>query len=414
MSLPAPPDWTSVREARGHILSRIVPVAGTERVAVDEALWRVLAADMVAPFAVPGFDNSAMDGFLCHFSDVGGGDVVLPVVGAAFAGAPFEGGFDVGACIKVMTGARVAGGGDTVVPREMTVAQEDGRVLVRADARRRAGDHVRRAGEDLQEGGVALATGRCLRPADLGLLASIGQETVSVWRRPVVAFFSTGDEVRTQGERLRVGEVYDSNRHTLRAMIRRLGFGELDLGVVRDDRGALGEAFDRAAKEADVVVTSGGVSVGEADHVRAVLAERGEVLFWKVAMRPGRPLAYGKVGGTDFFGLPGNPVSVMVCFYQFVLPAVWLRGGCSAPPVAPTFYARTMTAIRKPLGRTDFQRGVLGVDERGEPCVTVTGDQGSGILSSMSRADAFIVLPDEIGKVSAGDWVCVQPFDGLV
>ena len=329
--------------------------------------------------------------------------MVLPVVGAAFAGAPFEGGFDVGACIKVMTGARVAGGGDTVVPREMTVAQEDGRVLVKGDAKRRAGDHVRRAGEDLQEGGVALATGRCLRPADLGLLASIGQETVSVWRRPVVAFFSTGDEVRTQGEPLKVGEVYDSNRHTLRAMIRRLGFGELDLGVVRDDRGALGEAFDRAAKEADVVVTSGG-GVGGGRRIMCARCWRsaGRCCFGRWRCGQGGRWRMGRLGGLIFFGLPGNPVSVMACFYQFVLPAVWLRGGCSVPPVAPTFYARTMTAIRKPLGRTDFQRGVLGVDERGEPCVTVTGDQGSGILSSMSRADAFIVLPDEVGAVSAG------------
>lgn len=414
--------WTSVADARRKILTDIVAVDGVVSSPVTDALLRVIAEDIIAPFNVPGHDNSAMDGFACRLSDVAGGgggngDAMLRVVGAAFAGHPFNGGFAAGECVKIMTGAPLPAGTEIVIPQEETSDAGGGNVLIRAAPKRRAGTHMRLAGEDLASGETALAAGSLCLPAEIGLLASLGIET-AMFKRPLrVAFFSTGDEVRAGGSplaKLARGDVYDSNRHTLRAMLQRMGFDAIDFGIVGDERQALADALGRAAADADVIITSGGASVGEADHIRAVLAELGEVRFWKVAMRPGRPLAYGKIGNTDFFGLPGNPVSVMVCFYQFVREALWKRAGRSGGTTLPTFPAITTTPLRKAPGRMEFQRGVLSQTKDGENLVTVTGDQGSGILSSMTRANCFIVLPDDCGGVAAGEKVQVQMFEGIV
>ena len=400
-------------EARRRILAGVAPLAQAETLPLAAAHMRVLAREVVAPFDVPGHDNSAMDGFACCWEDVRGGEVTLPIAGEAFAGHPFAGGLAPGACVKIMTGAQLPAGCDVVVPQEET-APADAGIRIHANEKRRQGQHLRRAGEDLRAGEVALPAGTLCHAAQVGLLASLGLAEVAVWRQLRVAFFSTGDEVRQVGEKLGSSDVYDSNRHTLRAMIERMGFAALDFGVVRDDYDALAAVVDKAAGDADVIVTSGGASVGEADHIRGVLAARGEVLFWKVAMRPGRPLAYGKVGGADFFGLPGNPVSVMVCFYQFVRQALWKRagrtGGCE-PPLLP---AVTATELKKVPGRMEFQRGWLEADAQGGYRVSVTGDQGSGILSSMVRGNCFIVLPPECDRVAAGDTVSVQPFEALL
>jgi molybdopterin molybdotransferase len=287
-------------------------------------------------------------------------------------------------------------------------------VTIGAGAVGKAGQNRRFAGEDVKRGAVVFGTGQPLNPAELGMLASLGVNEVPVYRRLRVAFFSTGDELRAIGQPLGAGEIYDSNRYTLHGMLTRLGCDVLDMGVVRDEPDALERGFAAAAAAADVVITSGGVSVGEADFVKQLLDRLGEVLFWKIAMKPGRPLAYGRIGTAHFFGLPGNPVSVMVTFYQFVREALLVLQGRRGVTAMPTFAARLGAPIRKAPGRTEFQRGVLEPDPAGGYTVRTTGDQGSGILSSMSRANCFIVLPADCGDVAAGATVQVQPLEGLI
>lgn len=409
-----PAQWASVSEARQRILSAIRPVQEQSAQPLGEALNAVLAEDIKAPFDVPGHDNSAMDGFACRLADVCGDGATLRVAGSARAGHPCDHALQDGECVKIMTGAKLPPRCEIVVPQEETEALADDKVRIEKNAARRHGQHMRAAGEDLKKGATALAAGTLCQPAHIGLLASLGLASAPVHRRLRVAFFSTGDEVRRAGEALGSSDVYDSNRHTLRAMIERMGFAALDFGVVADNYAQLADTVDKAAASADAIITSGGASVGEADHIRTVLAERGEVLFWKVAMRPGRPLAYGKIGETDFFGLPGNPVSVMVCFYQFVREALWRRAGRRGDLHLPLLTAATATDLRKVPGRMEFQRGVLQAQADGGYSVRVTGDQGSGILSSMAQANCFIVLPPDCERVQAGDPVSVQLFEGLV
>ena len=411
-----PAGMTSVAEAREFILSRVVPIAADpESVALSAACGRVLAEDVCAPFNVPGHDNSAMDGFACRAADLSARDeTVLQVAGAAFAGSPFAGGFQAGQCVKIMTGAVLPPDADIVIPKEETKNAADGAVTI-LPARRKAGLNARRAGEDLQKGKTALAAGTLLGAAEIGLLGSLGFAQAPVRRKLRVAHFSTGDELRSAGEELAEGEVYDSNRRVIGAMLARMGAEAIDLGVVGDDQRLLSAAFDSAAEQADAIVTSGGASVGEADFIRDILSRRGEVLFWKVAMRPGRPLAYGKVNGADFFGLPGNPVSVVVCFCQFVRDALWKRAGRAGDVSIPMFPATAGEDLRKSQGRMEFQRGILRRAEKsGAWTVRSTGDQGSGILSSVTRANCFIVLEEERGKVAAGETVLVQPFEGIL
>jgi molybdopterin molybdotransferase len=281
-------------------------------------------------------------------------------------------------------------------------------------AGQKTGQNVREAGEDLKAGSVALSKGRLVRPADLGLIASLGVGEVAVYRPLRVAFFSTGDELKSVGTVLGEGEIYDSNRYTIHGMLLRLGCEPLDMGVVRDDPKLLEEAFARAAANADVVITSGGVSVGEADFVKPMLGKLGEVVFWKIAMKPGRPLAYGKLGAAHFFGLPGNPVSVMVTFYQFVRDALLVLMGANPVEPVPTFRATCTTRLKKAPGRTEFQRGILSRDAAGTLVVKPTGEQGSGILKSMSEANCFIILDDATGNVEPGTAVEVQLLEGIV
>jgi molybdopterin molybdotransferase len=335
---------------------------------------------------------------------------VLREIGTAFAGRPLGGGVGPGQCVRVMTGAVMPAGADTVVIQEVIRAEGD-RIVVPSG--QKTGQHRRRAGEDLALGRVAIPAGRILRPADLGLLASLGLAEVTVRRRLRVAFFSTGDELASVGTPLKEGEVYDSNRYTLYGMLARLGVDLIDMGVVRDDPATLERAFLDAAAIADAVITSGGVSVGEADFTRDLLGRLGEVLFWKIAMRPGRPMAVGRIGGAHFFGLPGNPVAVMVTFYGFVRDALFALAGRTDDYALPVLQVPCATALRKKPGRTEFQRGIVARDADGQWSVRITGQQGSGVLRSMSEANCFIVLEHARGDVKAGDLVSVQLFEGL-
>ncbi len=408
------PDSMPVDRARALIGTFLRPVATVERVALRAALGRVLAVDVVSPLDVPGHDNSAMDGWAVRFADLlDGRETLLQRVGESYAGRPSPVVVGPRQCVRIFTGGVMPVGADTVVMQER--AREDGAgVHIAAGAVAKAGQNRRFAGEDLKAGEVVFAAGQRVHPAELGMMASLGIGEVSVYRRLRVAFFSTGDELRSIGTPLAAGEIYDSNRYTIYGMLERLGCEVIDMGVIGDAPDALETAFASAAAAADVVITSGGVSVGEADFVKALLDKLGEVLFWKIAMKPGRPLAYGRIGDAHFFGLPGNPVSVMVTFYQFVRDALLaLQGQRNLAPV-PTFKVPLAAPIRKAPGRTEFQRGILTGDAATGYTVRTTGDQGSGILSSMSRANCFIVLPAECGNVAAGELVDVQLLEGLV
>jgi molybdopterin molybdotransferase len=396
-------------------LERLVePVAQAEDVPIVEALGRVLAEDVVSPISVPPHDNSAMDGFAFDGTQlVADASLQLDVVGTALAGAAWQGSVGPGQCLKIMTGAILPAGLDTVVPQEFTRSAGSDRIEIPAGVLKR-GDNRREAGEDLMAGRPALLRGERLGPAACGLLASLGLPTVRVLRRLRVAYFSTGNEILSLGEPLREGAVYDSNRYTVRGLLQRLGCEVVDLGVVRDEPALLERAFRDAASKADAVITSGGVSVGEADFTKAMMKQLGDVAFWKIAMRPGRPMAVGRIGSSILFGLPGNPVAVMVTFLAFVRPALLRMMGCrdTAPP--PLLRARSLEAMRKKPGRTEYQRGIVSTAADGSLQVRTTGNQGSGVLSSMVQANGLVVLHHGQGNVAAGDAVDVMVFEGVV
>ena len=408
------PDALPVAKANEVIRSFVKPIAGVEKIPVRAALGRVLSADIVSPIDVPSHDNSAMDGYAVRNDDLGAGEpVTLTEIGTAYAGREFTAEVKRGECVRVMTGAVMPKNTDTVVIQEAVTANGK-RIAIPPG--QDPGQNRRLAGEDLHKGKPALHAGTLLRPAELGLIASLGIGEVSVRRKLKVAFFSTGDELVLVGKRLKAGEVYDSNRYTLWGMLTRLGCEVIDLGVVRDDPKKLEAAFRKAAAVADAVVTSGGVSVGEADFTKQMMAKLGEVVFWKIAMRPGRPMAFGRIcarGRSAFlFGLPGNPVAVMVTFYHFVRGALLTLMGRTDTDL-PLLRAKAETAMRKKPGRTEYQRGILEL-KNGEWSVRITGAQGSGILSSMSQANCFVVLAHQQGAVKAGDYVEVMVMDGLV
>ena len=410
------PDSLKVARAREVIRSLLVPIATNEKVAVRAALGRVLGADIISPLDVPAHDNSAMDGYALRHADLdAAGETRLHLAGSAYAGRQFEGTLGKRECVRIMTGAVMPQGTDTVVIQEIVAVEGD---QIRIPAGQRKGQNRRLAGEDLAAGKPVLKTGQPVGPAELGLIASLGLAEVAVRRRLRVAFFSTGDELASVGSVLKPGEVYDSNRYTLYGMLSRLGCDIIDMGVVRDDPASLEAALKSAAADADAIITSGGVSVGEADFIRDLLGKLGEVVFWKIAMKPGRPMAFGRIAhagnAAQFFGLPGNPVAVMVTFYQFVREALLALSGRSDDCVLPLLQVPCTAAIRKSPGRTEFQRGLLERDARGVYSVRPTGAQGSGVLRSMAEANCFIVLEHERGAVAPGDLVQVQLFDGLV
>jgi molybdopterin molybdotransferase len=395
-----------------------------ECIALDQAINRILAKDLLSPIDVPIADNSAMDGFAFHGDCLGNSEdlVTLQIIGTAYAGKPYEGVIARGECIKIMTGALMPGDCDTVIPQEFTESQNPANTLTVSFKQNRVkrGENRRLRGEDLQSGKPAITAGRLLRPSDLGLAASLGISELQVHRRLRVAILSSGDELRSLGQTLEAGNIYDSNRHSLIGLLKRLDLEIIDCGIVRDDPISLKSAFIDAASKADVLISSGGVSVGEADFTKQIMQELGDVGFWKIAMRPGRPMAFGilrPVQGSDhktlFFGLPGNPVAVMVTFYQFVRSALLQLNGASQtePPIVQ---AIADAPIRKRPGRTEYQRAILGRSPDGRPTVKLTGSQGAGILRSMSEANCFVILSHDQGNVEAGDWVDVALFDGLL
>ena len=420
MSAPEPlpdcyegdPDLLPPGEAMRRIRAHVRPVRATETVAVIDALGRVAARDVVSPMDVPGHTNSAMDGYACAGDSLPDAQPRwYEVAGTAYAGKPFTGRPGLSQAVRIMTGAVMPEGTDTVVMQEHVEVDGD---RVRIPPGARAGQHVRQAGEDLASGAVVVPRGRRLMPAEMGLLASLGIAEVEVFRTLRVAYFSTGDEIRPPGAPFEPGLVYDSNRFTMHGLLGRLGVEIVDFGIVPDRRDAVLDAFREASSRADVVLSSGGASTGEADYVREVLAELGQVGFWRIAIRPGRPLAFGFLGDAVFFGLPGNPVAVMVTFYQFVAPAIRAASGETESRPLPAVEARCTTRLRKKPGRVEYYRAVLERDGSGALVVRSTGKSGSGLLHTMSDANCFIVLPEDGTTVEPGATVAVQPFFGLM
>ena len=421
-------DFLSVTEARNAISTLIQDIQlqakrsdAMEKLPLKQCLGRILANDILSPINVPANDNSAMDGFAFNSKELKTDreQIHLRIVGTVYAGQTSVPPTQASECIKIMTGAMMPPDCDTVIPQEFTQLSDEGLITFAKDTVR-AGENRRLRGEDLQTGKPAIQQGRILKASDIGLAASLGIAELGVYQRIKVAILSSGDELCDMSEPLVPGKIYDSNRFSLHACLSRLGFEIMDCGIVRDTPEDLRHAFASASQKADVIISSGGVSVGEADFTKQIMDELGEVGFWKIAMRPGRPMAFGslkpispKTSPTVFFGLPGNPVAVMVTFYQFVRNALLQLNGALKPEI-PLVLVQSAEAIRKKSGRTEFQRGVLFRNSEGKLFVKSTGSQGAGILRSMSEANCFMILHHDQGNIAPGDWVDVEIFDGLL
>ena len=404
------PQALSAQDVLKFLTQLVNTVAETEEVEIFQSLGRIVADDVISPIDVPPHDNSAMDGFAFKGQQLSSAEnITLKVVGTALAGKAWQGQVKSGECVKIMTGAIMPDGLDTVIPQELcqSVTPES---IQFASHILKTGDNRRLRGEDIAKGKPALKQGARITPAAAGLLASLGLPKVSVYRTLRVAYFSTGDEILSLGEALREGAVYDSNRYTIAGLLKDLGCQMIDMGVVKDDPQLLENAFTKAAEHADAIITSGGVSVGEADFTKAMMKKLGDVVFWKIAMRPGRPMAVGRITqghrSAVLFGLPGNPVAVMVTFLAFVKPALLQMMGSTVSPT-PLMRARTQEVLRKKPGRTEYQRGIVTRNADGELEVITTGNQGSGVLSSMVQANALIVLQHTQSTAQVGDWVDV-------
>ncbi|TKB47397.1 molybdopterin molybdotransferase MoeA [Thalassotalea mangrovi] len=403
----ASPQLLSFEQALERIDSLVSEVLQTEKVAIGQAMGRVCGKPVCSPVYVPPADNSAMDGYaFVHPGEVNPDELAFELVGESFAGHPFAGNVAPGQCVRIMTGGLVPQGCDTVLMQE-DCDFDNGRVRLKRLPK--PGNSIRRRGEDIDFGSEVISKGQVISAVGIGLLSSLGISTVEVSRQVKVAILASGDELKSPGEPLNSGEIYESNRISIASMLTRLGCEVLDLGIIADDPDALKAAFAKANRECDVVISSGGVSVGEADYTKHVLAEIGEIDFYKIAMKPGKPFACGKLSDSVFFGLPGNPVSALVTFMQLAVPGIEAMQG-KAKQSRPGFWATAACDLRKTIGRRDFQRGVYQFNESGMPGVTSTGAQGSGILTSLAKANCFIVLAAEQGSVKAGDSVWVEPF----
>lgn len=400
----------SLEEAQQKMLSQLTPVTDSLSVPLAEAVGRITAKAVTSPIAVPPFDNSAMDGYAVRLADASSGQP-LPVAGKAFAGAPFSGEWPQGSVIRIMTGAPVPAGCEAVVMQEQTETQGDA-IMITAPVR--PGQNIRLIGDDIQPGTVVLEAGTRLGAAELPLLASLGIAQVSVLRKLRVAIFSTGDELQPVGEPLAEGQIYDTNRFAVSLMLHKLGCEVIDLGIIKDDPAALRAAFTEADRQADVVITTGGVSVGEADFTKTMLEELGAISFWKLAIKPGKPFAFGRLNSSWFCGLPGNPVSAAVTFYQLVQPLLATLTGQQKSALPPRQKVRCASRLKKSPGRLDFQRGILRQNAQGELEVETTGMQGSHVFSSFALANCFIVLERDRGNVEPGEWVEVEPFNALL
>ena len=403
------PGLTPFETALEQLLAQVKTTTKTQVVSIDQAIGRVLAQTVVSELNIPPADNSAMDGYAVRTADAHEG-AVLKQVAKIFAGHPFDGELQAGECARIMTGAQMPAGADAVIMQENTEVKDD-QITIRQSVK--LGEHIRRAGEDIGIDDEILSTGRRLTPADIGLLASLGCSEVTVFESLTVAVLSTGDELRKPGEPLEAGQFYESNGYTVSSMLERFGVKLVNFGIIPDDLDALRTAFSQADDVADVVVASGGVSVGEADYTKTVLDELGRIDFWKLAIKPGKPFAFGHLPNSYFMGLPGNPVSALVTLHQLGVPMLRKISGESArkPLRLPAVAEKTM---RKSPGRTEFQRGNYRMSEDGRLLVSNTGAQGSGILTSLSRANCYIVLEQERGRVEEGETVYIEPFDALM
>lgn len=399
----------TVSDARQRILARITPVKDIEKQTLHHSLNRVLAQDIISTLNVPGHTNSAMDGYALAVDDLPqSGPCQYSVAGTAFAGKPFKEPCPAGQCVRIMTGAVMPDGTDTVVMQEHVEHISD--TQIRVAPGHKQGQNVRQAGEDIAKDSIVLTNGHYIHAADLGVMASIGIGEIEVYRKPRIAFFSTGDELRPVGDALCTGDIYDSNRYSLHGMLSQLNVEIIDLGIVKDNPEDLRQAFENASADADLVITTGGVSVGEADYVKQIVETMGEIHIWKIAMKPGRPITFGRLANSAYFGLPGNPVSVMTTFYQFVVPAIQrVSGQADCHPL--TIKVISTSELKKRAGRFEYQRGILSLNDAGQLTVCATGKQGSGILTSMSRANCLILLDENCDGVETGDSVTVQPLN---
>lgn len=400
----------SLEDAQQKMLQQLTPISDSLNVSLFEAAGRITAKPINSPLDVPSFDNSAMDGYALRLADIAP-DRVLPVAGKAFAGAPFNGEWPAGSVIRIMTGAPIPAGCDAVVMQEQT-EQRDGGIVITAAVQ--AAQNIRRIGEDIQAGKQVLDAGVRLGAAELPLLASLGIAEVSVLRKLRVAIFSTGDELQAVGQPLAEGQIYDTNRFTVALMLNKLGCEVIDLGVIADDQAALRTAFTEADRQADVVISTGGVSVGEADFTRAMLEELGAITFWKLAIKPGKPFAFGRLANSWFCGLPGNPVSAAVTFYQLVQPLLATLTGQTTRIMPLRQRARATQRLKKSPGRLDFQRAILSRGDDGVLEVRSTGAQGSHVFSSFALANCFVVLERDRGDVEPGEWVEIEAFNSLL
>jgi len=400
------PGLLPFEQALENMLEAITPINDIETLAVENVYNYVLAEDVHSPLNVPPHHNSAMDGYAFALASLENSDT-LTLAGRSMAGEPFQGECQPGQCIRIMTGAKLPAGCDTVEMQENCRAEGD---TVRFLESKKLGDHVRTAGEDIEQGEKVLSRGHRLTSVDVGILASLGIAEVKVYRKLTVALIATGDELKKPGQALTEGDIYESNSYVLAGMLQKLNVNIIDFGVIEDDFDAIKSAFEQADNQADAVISSGGVSVGDADYTKMVLDELGEINFWKVAMKPGKPFAFGQLPNSIFFGLPGNPVSAMVTFHQMAMPGL-LKLQNSQAIERTEVQVKTTTGLKKSPGRMDFQRGILSINVQGESVVTSTGSQGSGILSSLAKANCYIVLPSCQGKVAAGEMVTVQLFD---
>ncbi len=403
------PNAMSVAKAKAWIANFLKPIDQKETIHIKDALNRVVAEPIIATMNVPNHDNSAMDGYAMNLDLLPDhGPFKLKVTGKLFAGNPLEGNLE--GALRIMTGATIPYGLNAVIPQEHVELNEG---VITFQTKPQANQNIRRAGEDIKTGQTILKNGRSIEPCDLGLLASLGIDSIKVYRKIKVAFFSTGDEIISLGNPLLPGQVYDSNRYSLIGLLKRLGVEAFDLGVIPDDKKIIEDTLKKASDIADIVITTGGVSVGEADYMKDILKKIGEILFWKISMKPGKPLAYGKIGQCHYFGLPGNPVSTMVTFYQFVREAVLTLSGQTPIPKIPIIKAKLLGPLKKIPGRTEFQRGTYEQDDQGTFKVSPLKDQGSGILRSMSEANCFILLHEDTAHLEKDMWVDIQLFDNL-
>lgn len=400
----------SLEDAQQKMLQQLTPISDSLNVSLFEAAGRITAKPILSPIDVPSFDNSAMDGYALRLADIAP-ERVLPVAGKAFAGAPFNGAWPAGSVIRIMTGAPIPVGCDAVVMQEQT-EQRDGGIVITAPVQ--AAQNIRRIGEDIQAGKQVLDAGVRLGAAELPLLASLGIAEVSVLRKLRVAIFSTGDELQAVGQPLAEGQIYDTNRFTVALMLNKLGCEVIDLGVIADDQAALRTAFTEADRQSDVVISTGGVSVGEADFTRAMLEELGAITFWKLAIKPGKPFAFGRLANSWFCGLPGNPVSAAVTFYQLVQPLLATLTGQTTRIMPLRQRARATQRLKKSPGRLDFQRAILSRGDDGVLEVRSTGAQGSHVFSSFALANCFVVLERDRGDVEPGEWVEIEAFNSLL